>query len=97
VNRFLAQKLVSNFCTLTLFLNPQVDSRPRLEGKDLLRRLLRKGLKCTYTHVNGLCYIMQEVNRVFLGAATVLANGVVVSRAGSAATAMVSSSYFFGF
>ncbi|GAQ79038.1 eukaryotic translation initiation factor eIF-2B delta subunit [Klebsormidium nitens] len=70
-----------------------VDSRPRLEGKALLRRLLQKGLKCTYTHVNGLCYIMQEVDRVFLGAATVLANGVVVSRAGSAATAMVAHAY----
>ncbi|KAI3976856.1 hypothetical protein MKX01_008714 [Papaver californicum] len=35
-----------------------VDSRPKLEGLALLRRLVGKGLNCTYTHINAISYIM---------------------------------------
>jgi len=66
-----------------------VDSRPKLEGKGLLRRLLSKNINCTYTHLNATPYIMHEVTRVFLGAASVLANGTVYSRVGTACVAMV--------
>lgn len=66
-----------------------VDSRPKLEGTGLLRRLLSKNINCTYTHVNATPYIMHEVTRVFLGAASVLANGTVYSRVGTACVAMV--------
>ncbi|KAL8476001.1 hypothetical protein ACS0TY_028598 [Phlomoides rotata] len=66
-----------------------VDSRPKLEGQKLLRRLVGKGITCTYTHINALCYIMHEVTRVFLGASSVLSNGTVYSRVGTACVAMV--------
>lgn len=66
-----------------------VDSRPKHEGKLLLRRLVRKGLSCTYTHINAISYIMHEVTRVFLGASSVLSNGTVCSRVGTACVAMV--------
>lgn len=70
-----------------------VDSRPKLEAQALLRRLLAKGLSCTYTHINALSYIMHEVTRVFLGAASVLSNGTVYSRVGSACVAMVAHAF----
>lgn len=70
-----------------------VDSRPKLEGKLLLRRLVGKGLNCTYTHINALSYIMHEVNRVFLGASSVLSNGTVYSRVGTACVAMVAHQF----
>ncbi|KAH9675866.1 nagb/rpia/coa transferase-like superfamily protein [Citrus sinensis] len=66
-----------------------VDSRPKHEGKLLLRRLVRKGLSCTYTHINAISYIIHEVTRVFLGASSVLSNGTVCSRVGTACVAMV--------
>ncbi|XP_024022304.1 translation initiation factor eIF-2B subunit delta [Morus notabilis] len=66
-----------------------VDSRPKLEGQLLLRRLVGKGLNCTYTHINAVSYIMHEVTRVFLGASSVLCNGTVYSRVGTACVAMV--------
>ncbi|XP_004513357.1 uncharacterized protein [Cicer arietinum] len=66
-----------------------VDSRPKLRGQHLLRRLVEKGLNCTYTHINAVSYIMHEVTRVFLGAASVLSNGTVYSRVGTASVAMV--------
>lgn len=66
-----------------------VDSRPNLEGQQLLRRLVEKGLSCTYTHLNGVSYIMHEVTKVFLPAASVLSNGTVYSTVGTACIAMV--------
>ncbi|KAK2663571.1 hypothetical protein Ddye_002145 [Dipteronia dyeriana] len=70
-----------------------VDSRPKLEGQTLLRRLVAKGLSCTYTHLNAVSYIMHEVTRVFLGASSVLSNGTVYSRVGTACVAMVAHAF----
>ncbi|CAN4079564.1 unnamed protein product [Withania somnifera] len=70
-----------------------VDSRPKLEGRLLLRRLVGKGVKCTYTHINAISYIMHEVTRVLLGASSVLSNGTVYSRVGTASVAMVAHSF----
>ncbi|KAL5581984.1 hypothetical protein UlMin_014426 [Ulmus minor] len=70
-----------------------VDSRPKLEGQLLLRRLVGQGLSCTYTHINALSYIMHEVTRVFLGASSVLSNGTVYSRVGTASVAMVAHAF----
>ncbi|KZV50962.1 translation initiation factor eIF-2B subunit delta-like [Dorcoceras hygrometricum] len=70
-----------------------VDSRPKLEGQKLLRRLVEKGISCTYTHINAVSYIMHEVTRVFLGASSVLSNGTVYSRVGTASVAMVAHQF----
>ncbi|GAB2227334.1 hypothetical protein Drorol1_Dr00009152 [Drosera rotundifolia] len=70
-----------------------VDSRPKLEGQLLLRRLVAKGISCTYTHINAVSYVMHEVTRVFLGAASVLSNGTVYSRVGTASVAMVANAF----
>ncbi|KAG9136032.1 hypothetical protein Leryth_022472 [Lithospermum erythrorhizon] len=70
-----------------------VDSRPKFEGQTLLRRLVTKGLSCTYTHISAASYIMHEVTRVFLGAASVLSNGTVYARVGTASIAMVAHAF----
>ncbi|EYU39372.1 hypothetical protein MIMGU_mgv1a003004mg [Erythranthe guttata] len=70
-----------------------VDSRPKLEGQKLLRRLVQKGISCTYTHINAVSYVMHEVTRVFLGASSILSNGTVYSRVGSACVAMVANQF----
>jgi hypothetical protein len=46
---------------------------------------------CSYIYLSGLSYILGEVTKVVLGAAAVLSNGTVVSRAGCAAVAMMAS------
>ncbi|KAF5445375.1 hypothetical protein F2P56_034426 [Juglans regia] len=70
-----------------------VDSHPKLEGQALIRRLVSNGLSCTYCHINAVSYIMNEVTRVFLGAASVLSNGTVHSRVGTASVAMVAHAF----
>ncbi|KAL3723497.1 hypothetical protein ACJRO7_035646 [Eucalyptus globulus] len=70
-----------------------VDSRPKLEGQLLLRRLIGTGINCTYININAVSYIMHEVTRVFLGASAVLSNGTVYSRVGTACVAMVAHAF----
>ncbi|KAL4360456.1 hypothetical protein GQ457_04G012550 [Hibiscus cannabinus] len=70
-----------------------VDSRPMLEGQKLLRRLVAKGLSCTYTQLNAISYVMHEVTRVFLGASSIFSNGTVYSRVGTASVAMVAHAF----
>ncbi|XP_010461722.1 PREDICTED: probable translation initiation factor eIF-2B subunit delta [Camelina sativa] len=70
-----------------------VDARPNLEGKKLLRRLVSRGLDCTYTHINAISYIMREATRVFLGASSIFSNGTLYSKVGTACVAMVANAF----
>lgn len=38
-----------------------VDSRPRLEGREALRRLVQRGIRCTYVLISAVSYILPEV------------------------------------
>ncbi|XP_033861337.3 translation initiation factor eIF-2B subunit delta isoform X1 [Acipenser ruthenus] len=70
-----------------------VDSRPRLEGRETLRRLVKKGLSCTYVLITAVSYMLPEVSKVFLGAHALLANGYVMSRVGASQIALVAKAY----
>ncbi|NXM73973.1 EI2BD factor, partial [Serilophus lunatus] len=70
-----------------------VDSRPRLEGRETLRRLVREGIHCTYVMINAISYVLPEVSKVLLGAHALLANGSVMSRVGTSQIALVSKAY----
>ncbi|OXB84356.1 UNVERIFIED_CONTAM: hypothetical protein H355_010783 [Colinus virginianus] len=70
-----------------------VDSRPRLEGRHTLRRLVRQGIHCTYVMINAISYVLPEVTKVLLGAHALLANGSVMSRVGTSQIALVSRAY----
>ncbi|MBN3314412.1 EI2BD factor, partial [Atractosteus spatula] len=70
-----------------------VDSRPRLEGREALRRLVRKGICCTYVLITAISYILHEVSKVFVGAHALLANGYVMSRVGTSQIALVAKAY----
>ncbi|KAJ8275316.1 hypothetical protein COCON_G00099410 [Conger conger] len=67
--------------------------RPRLEGREALRRLVKKGIHCTYVLISALSYILPEVSKVFLGAHALLANGYVMSRVGTSQIALVAKAY----
>ncbi|XP_012257898.2 translation initiation factor eIF-2B subunit delta isoform X2 [Athalia rosae] len=70
-----------------------VDGRPWLEGKELLRRLANHGIECSYILINALSFIMPEVSKVFLGAHAILANGAVMSRAGTSQVALMAKTF----
>ncbi|XP_053565435.1 translation initiation factor eIF-2B subunit delta isoform X2 [Bombina bombina] len=69
------------------------DSRPRLEGRETLRRLVSCGIHCTYIMITAVSYILPEVSKVFLGAHALLANGYVMSRVGTSQIALVAKAH----
>jgi len=70
-----------------------VDSRPKYEGKALLKRLIKHGLDCTYVLLTAISYIMKGVSKVLMGATAMLSNGAMVSRVGSAVVAMMANAH----
>lgn len=66
-----------------------VDSRPFLEGRRTLERLVDAGLDCTYLHLNAVAHVMKEVTKVFLGAHALFSNGALLSRVGTATIALI--------
>lgn len=62
-------------------------------GKDLLKRLVKHGIQCTYVLINAISYIMKEVSKVFVGASTMMANGNLISRSGTAVIALMAHNY----
>ncbi|XP_061609990.1 translation initiation factor eIF-2B subunit delta isoform X2 [Phyllopteryx taeniolatus] len=69
------------------------DSRPRLEGRETLRRLVRRGIGCTYVLISVVSYILPEVSKVLLGAHALLANGYMMSRVGTSQIALVAKAF----
>lgn len=70
-----------------------VDSRPFLEGQELLRKLVSYNINCTYVLINAVSFIMPEVTKVLLGAHALLSNGYVMARTGTAQVALVARSF----
>lgn len=68
-----------------------VDSLPLLEGRELLRRFVKIGIKCSYIFINAVNAMMFECNKVILGAHALLSNGYVMSRVGTAQIALAAS------
>ncbi|XP_035217012.1 LOW QUALITY PROTEIN: translation initiation factor eIF-2B subunit delta-like [Stegodyphus dumicola] len=70
-----------------------VDSRPKLEGLEMLRCLVGKGISCSYISISAVSYVMKEVSKVITGAHALLANGCVMARLGSKQVALVASAF----
>ncbi|KRT83498.1 hypothetical protein AMK59_3073, partial [Oryctes borbonicus] len=70
-----------------------VDSRPLLEGREMLRTLVREGIDCTYGLINSVSFIMSKATKVLLGAHALLANGYVMSRVGTAQIALIAQNF----
>ncbi|KAF5320774.1 hypothetical protein D9619_001019 [Psilocybe cf. subviscida] len=68
-----------------------VDSKPLLEGKELLKSLTRgpNPIPCTYALLPALPSLLPEVTMVLVGAHALFSNGAVYSRAGTAMVAMM--------
>ncbi|KAK6433796.1 hypothetical protein LTR95_010025 [Oleoguttula sp. CCFEE 5521] len=68
-----------------------VDSRPLYEGKNLARTLGRRGIEVEYTPLSGIAHAMKDATLVLLGARSMLSNGRLVSRVGTASVALHAS------
>jgi translation initiation factor eIF-2B subunit delta len=66
-----------------------VDSPPKFEGRTILKQLTEAGITCVYALITAVSYLIQECSKVILGAHSLLTNGAVVSRSGTAIIAMM--------
>lgn len=64
-----------------------IDSRPLLEGANLLAGLAQADISCEYACLDALEYCIGPATTVLLGAHAIMADGGVYSRAGTAAVA----------
>ncbi|KAL7306247.1 hypothetical protein TKK_0001683 [Trichogramma kaykai] len=70
-----------------------VDGHPWLEGRELLRRLSKHGIDCSYMMMNALSFVMPQVDKVLLGAHAILANGSVMARVGTSQIALTAKAF----
>lgn len=70
-----------------------IDSAPLFEGREMTRRLSAAGVSVTYGMLTACCTLLPKATRVFIGASSVLQNGDVFSRAGTAIIAACAKSF----
>lgn len=69
-----------------------VDSRPFFEGRNMAEYLKKKGIDVLYVPITALGTVFNmEIKYVFLGAHSILSNGFLYSRVGTAQIAMLAS------
>jgi len=74
-----------------------VDSIRKREGQEFMKRLVHLGISCTYILITSVSYVMKEVTKVFVGAHSMMANGNLISRVGTANVALVAKAYHVPF
>lgn len=70
-----------------------IDSAPLFEGRELTQRLSAVGISVTYAVLTACCTLLPRATRVFIGASSVLQNGDVYSRCGTAIVAACAKSF----
>lgn len=61
-----------------------IDNAPLHEGKELLKSLTAHGLECIYTLLSHVSYFIKRAKKIFVGASSMLQNGALISRVGTA-------------
>jgi len=59
------------------------DTSPDFEGREMVKRLSNYGIKCIYTMLPAISFLIHKVTKVFIGASSVLSNGAVVAKIGT--------------
>ncbi|XP_064076805.1 translation initiation factor eIF2B subunit delta isoform X1 [Vanessa tameamea] len=70
-----------------------VGTRLQRGAREMLRRLLARGVRCSYADISALNYLMRDMNKVLVGAASLLANGAVLAPAGTLQAALAARAH----
>ncbi|KAL7054111.1 hypothetical protein AAHC03_026547 [Spirometra sp. Aus1] len=81
----------STFCNGRLFSVLVVDSRPSFHGRKMFFELRKAGIPCELTHIAALPMVAKKVSLTILGAHSLLNNGHVIARVGTAQVANIVS------
>ena len=66
-----------------------IDSRPLFEGKNLVKTLVAAGIEVQYSLTHAISHLINDATKVFLGAHSMLSNGRLYSRVGTAMISMM--------
>lgn len=69
------------------------DSAPDYSGRGLVKRLTAHGIKCQYTLIQMINFLIQSVTKVFLPSSYILCNGSLVAPTGSGMIACLAHKY----
>jgi len=69
------------------------DVGPDFEGREMVKRLSNYGVKCIYTLLSGVSFLIHKVTKVFIGASSVLSNGAVVAKMGTSMMTSIATSH----
>jgi len=70
-----------------------VDSAPDFHGRSIVKRLAKCGIKCQYTLISMVNFLINQVTKVFLSASYVLCNGALVAPMGSSMIGCIASKH----
>ncbi|XP_045778317.1 translation initiation factor eIF-2B subunit delta isoform X2 [Maniola jurtina] len=70
-----------------------VGTRVQRGAREMLRRLVSRGVVCTYADITALSFLMRDMSKVLIGAASLLANGAVLAPVGSLQAALVARAH----
>ncbi|XP_023945577.2 translation initiation factor eIF-2B subunit delta isoform X2 [Bicyclus anynana] len=70
-----------------------VGTRVQRAAREMLRRLVARGVPCTYADISALSFLMRHMSKVLVGAASLLANGAVLAPVGSLQAALVARAH----
>jgi len=68
-----------------------VDSSPDYQGRSVVKRLAKHGIKCQYTLISMINFLIHTVTKVFLPSTYILCNGALVAPMGSSLIACIAS------
>jgi len=74
-----------------------VDNYPFNEGRTMNEELLKVGINCTYTLLNSVTKFLPKVNKIIVGASSILVNGYCLSRVGTAMVFVIYNKFFMIF
>lgn len=57
-------------------------------GKEMLKELVKAGIKCTYIHTHSIPFVMKQVTKVIIGASAIMTNGDIMARVGTSVVCM---------
>ena len=70
-----------------------VDSRPKVNGLALVKKLVENDIKCSYCFISHISNAMHHVDKVVCGVQSVFSNGYVLGSIGTATISMVAKKY----
>jgi translation initiation factor eIF-2B subunit delta len=70
-----------------------VEGRPDRSARTMMERLSKAGIQCIFTITQSVLYLIKDVTKVMLGVTSMLTNGALVGRIGTAMIACIAHSY----